>query len=203
LTSNQRNWAVFFGAIAVTGLVGGVFLGAAGSSDENLQFVLRLTARSAFLVLLVIFVARPLRQMFRTPLTSALLRNRRLLGIGFAGIHVAHLGFIIYRARVIDTFEFTIGANLPGALTYGMLLLMFLTSFDATVKMLGPKSWRRLHKLGLYWLLIAFTQTQLPESLDHADQMQAANWAILGLVGMALVIRLTAHLAQRQRSAMT
>jgi DMSO/TMAO reductase YedYZ heme-binding membrane subunit len=75
---------------------------------------------------------------------------------------------------------------------------MFLTSFNATAKMLGPKNWRILHKVGLYWLFIAFTQTQLPDSLDELNNI---NWMLLVLIAAALVIRLTAYFAQRQRSA--
>lgn len=103
---------MFFTAVTLTGLIGVTFLGTAGNSGENLFVVLRLTALSAFIVLLVVFVARPLQQMFRTPMTISLLRNRRLLGIAFAGIHTVHLGLIIYRARVIESFEFSIAANL-------------------------------------------------------------------------------------------
>jgi DMSO/TMAO reductase YedYZ heme-binding membrane subunit len=136
--------------------------------------------------------------MFKTDFTSWLLRNRRLLGIAFAGIHTAHLGLIIYRARVVDTFEFTVGGNLGGAFTYLVILLMFLTSFNAMAKMLGPKNWRILHKVGLYWLIIAFTQTQLPDSLDELNNI---NWPLLALIATALVIRLTAYLAKRQRPA--
>jgi DMSO/TMAO reductase YedYZ heme-binding membrane subunit len=200
MTSNLRNWTVFFGAIAATSLAAAAYLALAGSHDEAILITLRLSARVAFIVLLIIFVARPLQQMFRTPFTASLLRNRRLLGIAFAGIHTAHLGLIIYRSRVVETFDFTVSANLPGAFSYTVILVMFLTSFNATAKMLGPKNWRILHKVGLYWLFIAFTQTQLPDSLDELNNI---NWMLLVLIAAALVIRLTAYLAKRQRPAST
>jgi DMSO/TMAO reductase YedYZ heme-binding membrane subunit len=199
MTSNQRNWSVFFGAMAATSVACAAYLAAMGVSDDSLGVVLRLSARMAFIVLLIIFVARPLQQLYATAFTARLLRNRRLLGIAFAGIHTAHLGFIIYRARVVDTYEFTIAANLPGAFTYLVILLMFATSFNAAAKLLGPKNWRILHKLGLYWLFIAFAQTQLPESLDN---LEGVNWLLLLLIAAALVIRLTAYLAKRQPRAL-
>jgi DMSO/TMAO reductase YedYZ heme-binding membrane subunit len=197
MTSNQRNWGVFLAAIAATSFVAAAYLALAGSNNETILVTLRASARLAFVVLLIVFVARPLQQMFRTPFTATLLRNRRLLGIAFAGIHTAHLGLIIYRSRVVENFDFTVGANLPGAFTYAVILLMFLTSFDATAKMLGPKRWRILHKIGLYWLFIAFTQTQLPESLNRLDQLGAVTWAMLTLIAAALVTRLTAYFAKR------
>lgn len=198
MSSNARNWSVFFGAIAVTGLASVAFLALTGVNDDNLLVALRVSARAAFIVLLLVFVTRPLQQMFRTAFTARLLRNRRLFGIAFAGIHTAHLGLIIYRARVIETFEFTPADNLPGAFTYAVILLMFVTSFNAAAKRLGPRNWRILHKVGLYWLFIAFTQTQLPESLDHLD---GVNWALLALIAAALIVRLTAYFSERQRRA--
>jgi DMSO/TMAO reductase YedYZ heme-binding membrane subunit len=201
MTSNQRNWAVYLAAIAATSFVAATYLALAGSNNETILVTLRASARFAFIVLLIVFVARPLQQLFRTPFTATLLRNRRLLGIAFAGIHTAHLGLIIYRSRAVETFDFTVGANLSGAFSYAVILLMFLTSFDATAKMLGPKRWRILHKIGLYWLFIAFTQTQLPESLDQLGQLGTVNWTMLMLIAAALVIRSTAYLAKSRRES--
>jgi DMSO/TMAO reductase YedYZ heme-binding membrane subunit len=201
MTSNQRNWAVYLAAIAATSFVAATYLALAGSNNETILVTLRASARFAFIVLLIVFVARPLQQLFRTPFTATLLRNRRLLGIAFAGIHTAHLGLIIYRSRAVETFDFTVGANLSGAFSYAVILLMFLTSFDATAKMLGPNRWRILHKIGLYWLFIAFTQTQLPESLDQLGQLGTVNWTMLMLIAAALVIRSTAYLAKSRRES--
>jgi len=196
MTNKQRNWRTFFGAIAATSLVCGGYLAIAGTSDEYLRIVLRLSARAALLVLLLVFVARPLQQLFHTAQTARLLRNRRLLGIAFAGIHTAHLGFILLRARLIQDFEFSPAANLPGMLAYVVILLMFASSFDSTTRLLGPRYWRLLHKSGLYVLFAAFTQTQLPEP---GQALTDLNWPLLFLIAAALVIRLTAWLAQRQR----
>jgi sulfoxide reductase heme-binding subunit YedZ len=198
VTSNQRNWVVFFAAIAATSIVSALFLGTAGSSDENVLIALRLSARLAFIVLLVIFIARPLQQMFATPFTAKLLRNRRLLGVTFTGIHTAHLGLIIYRAQVNSNFEILVYDNLLGMLTYTIIAVMFATSFNATARMLGAKNWRILHTIGLYWLVGAFAQTQLPDSLDHLADV---NWLLIGLIFAALVIRSTAFLAGRRKAA--
>ena len=92
LTSNQRNWVVFGGASGVTWGAAMLYLGDVGSNDEAIRLTLRLSAQAAFVVFLFAFVARPLRQIVNTPLTRALLSNRRLIGIAFAGIHTAHDG---------------------------------------------------------------------------------------------------------------
>ena len=200
MTSNQRNWVVFFSAAAATSLGSATYFSVTGTNDESILIVLRLSARIAFVILLVIFVARPLQQMFRTPFTAKLLRNRRLLGIAFAGIHTAHLGLIFYRVHMNETFSVT-PANRPlGALVYLMIFLMFATSFDKTARMLGPKRWRILHKTGLYSIFAAFAITQLRKAPDN---LEVSHWAFLVLIAAALIVRLTAYLAQQQRRAST
>jgi len=195
LTSNQRNWSVFFAAVLLPAGAAVIYLITAGISEESILVVLTLTARLAFLVYLVVFIARPLRQLFATPLTTAVLKNRRLIGVAFAGIHTAHLGFIFYRAEQAPDFEFPVLANLPGALTYGLIYLMFITSFDVTARALGPQAWRRLHRTGLYWIGFIFLATLLPESLDNLADV---NWWLVGLTAAAIVIRLTAYYAKRR-----
>ena len=198
MTSNQRNWAVFFTSAGLIGLLSAAYLNVAGISDDNVRLLLRLSARIAFLVLLLVFIARPIRQLFATPATAKLLQHRRLLGIAFTGIHTAHLGLIFYRARMIPDVDLNISENLPGGLTYVVIYLMFLTSFDATARALGRKNWRVLHKVGLYWIFIAFVPTLLPES---REQLTGANGFIILLTAVAIVIRLTAFLAARRPKA--
>ena len=73
MTSNQKNWLLIFG-IAVPGSIFCiVFLYAYGATDENSQWLLRLTARTAFLIYLIVFVARPLQLLFVTDMTAWLL----------------------------------------------------------------------------------------------------------------------------------
>jgi DMSO/TMAO reductase YedYZ heme-binding membrane subunit len=136
--------------------------------------------------------------MFATPATAKLLKHRRLLGIAFSGIHTAHLGLIFYRARMIPDFNLNISESLLGGLTYVVIYLMFLTSFDATARALGSRNWRVLHKVGLYWVFVAFVPTLLPES---RDQLAGANGLIILLTAVAIVIRLTAFLANRRSKA--
>jgi len=197
LSSNQRNWIVFLGAASITATVSGLYLGAAGIRDATIGVTLRSSAHASFIVLLVIFVARPLRQMFRTPFTASLLRNRRLLGIAFAGIHFAHLGLIFYRDRHIADYSFSLIENALGGLIYLFIFLMFLTSFDATARALGARNWRILHKLGLYAILVAFLQTIVP---DSREQVFSINGVLTLVAAVAIVIRLTAFLAKRQRA---
>lgn len=195
MTSNQRNWAVFFAAVGLTAALAAAYLSIAGISDESIRLLLRLSARCAFLVLLVIFVARPLQQLFATPATARLLKNRRLLGVAFAGIHTVHLALIVYRVNQIPDDSFNALDNLPGAATYLVIYLMLLTSFDVPARALGRKAWKVLHKVGLYLLCGVFAQTQLPRSLHDLAE---ANWWFISLIAVAIVIRLAAFFARRR-----
>lgn len=193
--TDRRIAATLIGAIALTLAACLLYLGLAGASDANIRLVLRLSARIAFLLLLVVFVARPLRQLFRTPQTAWLLRNRPLVGVAFAGVHFAHLMVIVYRSRQTADFDFTLADNLPGALVYLTIVAMVVTTFGGPRRAMGPKAWRILHKAGLYFVTAAFAQTQLPDSLDNLDGM---NWWLVAVIVAALVIRSTAFFAKRR-----
>lgn len=74
---------------------------------------------------------------------------------------------------------------------------MLLTSFDTPARMIGAKYWRQLHKTGLYFVGFVFVATLLPEPGDPVYTMERAWFTILA--GGAIVIRLTAWLATRQK----
>ena len=187
LTSNQQNWTVFIAALA-TGLLASVaFFSAVGVTDDNLRIALRLTARTSFVILLLVFVARPAHQLFVKPFTSRLLRRRRLLGIAFAGMHTAHLFLIFYRLNISEDFALA-AKNIPGAFVYLLILAMFVTSFNSTTRMLGPRNWKILHTTGLYVIFIAFAQREIPRSLETAG---SANWLLTTLALAAVLLRVT------------
>jgi len=194
MTSNQRNWTVFLATMGIALAVSFAVLAVAGDSEEDIRSLLRITARFAFVLLLVVFVARPLRQLVKTPGTLALLKNRRLLGIGFAAMHTAHLALIMYLAYRVPAFELNWMTRLPGMATYMMIYLMLITSFDRPARAIGRKRWKVLHKIGLYWLFIAFAQREIPRSFDNVDP---AIWLLTALIAVALVIRIAAFLTKR------
>ena len=120
-----------------------------------------------------------------------------MLGVAFAGIHFAHLGLIVYRDRQVADFTFRILENALGGLMYLFIFLMFVTSFDAPARWLGVRNWRILHRLGLYAVLVAFLQTIVP---DSREQVFSINGVLTLLAALAIVIRLTVFLANRQHA---
>lgn len=193
MTSNRRTLIQFVASTALVSAACLMYLNTAGWTDDNIRLLLRLTARVAFVVLMLVFVARPLRKLIKTPLTLALLKNRKLVGVTFAGIHTAHMALIIYRARQVSDYEFSIVDNLLGMFTYVVLYLMLITSFSGPARTIGPKAWRILHKAGLFLIMAVFAQTQLPESFDD---LSGLNWGIVGFLVFALLVRGTAFFAK-------
>ncbi len=194
MTNDRRTLIQFVASTALVSAAGLAYLNTAGWTDDNIRLLLRLTARLAFVVLMLVFVARPLRELIKTPLSLALLQNRKQIGVTFAGIHTAHMALIIYRARQVSDYEFSIADNLAGMFTYVVIYLMLITSFSGPARAIGPKAWRILHKAGLFLVLGVFAQTQLPESFDELGEV---NWGIVGLLIFVLLVRGTAFFAKR------
>ena len=198
MTNDRRTLIQFVASTALVSAACLMYLNTAGWTDDNIRLLLRLTARVAFIVLMLVFVARPLRKLIKTPLTLALLKNRKLVGVTFAGIHTAHMALIIYLSQQGTDFEFSIADNLSGMFTYVVIYLMLITSFSGPAKAIGPKAWRILHKAGLFLIMGVFAQTQLPESLDELGEV---NWGIAGLLIVVLLVRGTSFFAGRKKAS--
>lgn len=195
MTSNQRNWLTLTVAFATVSAAALAYLGFAGSNDETIRLLLRLSARVAFLIYLLAFIARPLQQLYATSFSRGLLRNRRQVGIAFAGVHTAHLGLIFYRAQQNPDFEFSLAANLPGAFFYLVILMMLITSFDGPARAIGRKAWKALHKTGIYLIGIPFVSTLLPRS--QADLLQPEYLLSAILIVGAVLLRVAAYVRTR------
>ncbi len=96
LNSNLKNWTVLFSTMLAIGAVVLTILEKNGTDEATASLLLRLTARTSFLIYMLVFVSRPLRQLLRSPLTKKMLKNRRYFGIAMAGSHTVHLILIIW-----------------------------------------------------------------------------------------------------------
>ncbi len=194
MTNDRRTLVQFLASTALVAAACVTYLAMAGWTDDNIRLLLRLTARVAFVLLLLVFIARPLRELIKTPLALALLKNRKQVGVTFAGIHTVHMTLIIYRAQQVPDFEFSLASNLPGMITYVVIYLMLITSFSGPARAIGPNAWRILHKTGLFLITAVFAQTQLPKSMDDLGDI---SWGLVGLLMFALLVRGTAFFARR------
>lgn len=116
-----------------------------------------LAVRCALPFFVLAFVASSAAVLWRSQVTRWLLRNRRYLGLSFAFGMAWHFAFVgYYFARFgVRLNRTVITLDLIGL---AFLLALTLTSFRALSHRLTAKSWRRLHKTGVYaiWLLATY-----------------------------------------------
>lgn len=196
-TSSRKNLWIFFAVLVPTVVFCVLYLDGVGHDDDSIRLLQRLTARLSFMIYLLIFVARPLRQLLRTDTTRLLLKERRSLGIALAAMHSAHLALIAYRFSSIPGLSYGFAEGVLGGTAYLLLYLMLITSFDGPARAVSPIAWRRLHKFGLYYIGLIFVSTLLPEK---GEQLLAPErvWFVILTAG-AIFIRLTAYFAARKK----
>lgn len=127
----------------------------APTPDERWQLAARFTARTSFLLFLPVFVASSWNRLWPSDASRFAMRNRRSLGLAFATAHTIH--FVALAMTQTMRGEMPSAATLiGGGGAYVAMIAMVATSNDAAVRLLG-KNWRRLHKVGIYWLWFIFT----------------------------------------------
>ncbi len=194
MTSAQKNWTVLLSTMLVASAVVLTTFDKNGTDEATVVLTLRLTAFSSFLIYLLLFVARPLRQLLDSRLTRALKDNRRYFGIALAGSHTVHLMLIV---------NYVLGPGVPfqtlfiGGVAYSFLYLMLITSFDAPAAAIGPVAWRRLHKAELYWIGGTFTFTLGNNFIAKPDSV--VHQVVVAIILAAISVRVIAFL-KRERS---
>ena len=193
--SSMKNWKVFISAMALTGIVSFVWYQAVGITDESISTTIRYSGQLAFVIFLAVLVARPLQQLVQADWTAALRRNRRMVGVAFAGVMAAHLVMIVMRLRLTPDLNFPPQTLVFGGIAYALTGLMFITSFDPPARALGPKAWKWLHRIGLIWISFIFAAPSSVEDLSSPGYLK------FGIpFAIALVIRITAWQRSRQRN---
>jgi sulfoxide reductase heme-binding subunit YedZ len=197
-SSNRKNLAVYFLTMLIVAVPTLAFLAPDWSNVTNLGIALRSSARFAFLIYVVVFIARPLQQLVPGPLTVSLLRNRRLIGVSFAAVMTVHLALLCWRFLYVLEEELSLTDRWPGVVTYAFVLLMLITSFDAAARALGPGNWRLLHKAGLYWIGMIFAITLVPDLFSEPTNLLYLTLGMLMACGLAL--RLAAFVKRKNQS---
>lgn len=149
------------------------------------------TARIAFVLFSLAFATSSLFRLAPSPFTRYLMRNRRYIGLSFALVHFTHLGLVLSNITLVPGEARDIITIVPGAIAYAFLGLMTLTSNDISLRKLGAKRWKSLHKIGSYYIWLIFLATTLPPSANSA-------W-MLALSLSVLFLRIAAYQKQQQK----
>lgn len=161
---------------------------------EATRSALRATARTSFALFLAAFTASAFAVLVPSPFAKTLVRERRFVGLAFAFSQVVH-AILIYTYGQLNP-EFWPGrstlVNVPGTVGYVFILLMTLTSFKSTTRLIGRKAWKILHVSGMWWLAAVFAYSNL-------KRIPLSIWYALpfGIMLSAVAIRLVGKLAQK------
>lgn len=192
--SAARNWVVFLSVILFSLGAAAVWLSTTGAVDDNIRVTLRHSVQLAYVLLLVVLLARPLQLLLKKPWTAKLLRNRRLVGVAFAGAMTAHLALIFFRYNTVPELELSLSGSWLGVSAYALIYLMFITSFNGPAKAIGPKAWKILHRTGL---LVSISIFAVPRTLAEISELDYLKLGIPMLI--VLLIRLAAWRQSSQR----
>lgn len=160
---------------------------AMGTGEEGVRAVIRLTARTSVLLFAAAFAARPLRTLWTSSFTAWLRRRRRQVGLSFAMSHLLHLIAIIVLFMRWDASTSAITV-IFGGLGYVFILLMAITSNDASVRRLGARRWSVLHTTGSYLLWIIFANSYIPRAIADPAYAPLAL-LVIGILALRIVAR--------------
>lgn len=186
-------WTMVSGAAAIAAVLGlGFMLAHGGWTHEGVLAGAAITARWAFPFFIAAWAASSLARLWPGGWRSILLRRRRAVGLAFAANHFVHLGFVIaavgWFGETRPLFVYLLGGG-----AYVMVAAMALTSSNAAQRLMGLKSWRLLHTVGGWWVLVIFANSYVGRLMEKP----AIAGPAVTLIVVALGLRIAAALKRR------
>jgi len=155
-----NGWPIVGWAGLVVVAASAATLGVQGVGEEGIRAVIRLTARTSFVLFNAAFAASALARRWPGGFTRWLRANRRQVGVSFAVSHLVHLVAILALTRYAALFD-NAGVVIA-VLGYVAIAAMTVTSFDRSAAWLGPRRWRRLHLTAGWFIWGVFLASYLP-----------------------------------------
>jgi methionine sulfoxide reductase heme-binding subunit len=193
----MTRWKLFVVLSALAALITAVSCVLAPDAVQSLQYAVRATARTSFVLFLAAFTASSLAKLAPSALTRALVRERRYLGLSFAFSHLLHgVALILYIDLAPEAFWVgrTPATNIPGSIGYVMILLLTITSFNTPARWIGSGNWKRLHRIGVWFIAIIFAGSFLTR-IPHSAGYVAPSLIMLA----AMLLRVAARFAKAPR----
>jgi methionine sulfoxide reductase heme-binding subunit len=150
-----QKWQIVQWSTLIIATVFALILLAQGIREDSFRLLIRLTARSSCILFLLAFVASAWQKLKPSQVSQCLLQNRRYFGLSMAISHGFHA--VAIAGVAILTSENMVRNNFDANLGYVFILLMTITSFPRPAALLGRRSWKILHTLGIYYLWLSFT----------------------------------------------
>ena len=188
----SRYWIIYLSAAVVAASY--AFAPSYPELRDEVGYMLRVTARLAFGLLLLAYIARPLVRTVGWG--RGLLRQRRYLGLSVALVHTVHFGYVaslyVLLGEPVEWFVIIFGG-----MAFVLMWLMAATSNDWSIRRLG-KNWRRLHLTGMHYLWIVFMQS-FAGRIGPGDEYNLYA-CLFGAGVLAAMLRAVAYWQQCQRT---
>jgi len=160
-----------------------VFIGALGANP--LEKLLHQSGEIAIWTLGAVLSLSPLRVLFpRSRLVNALNRHRRIVGVSACVYGLMHFGFhLLYEgdAQAIAR-SFSKPFIWVGLAGLSILVILALTSNNLSIRKLGGRNWKRLHRLAyLAAALLIYHQ-----AIAGKGHWQIARWLLLALASLQI-----------------
>jgi methionine sulfoxide reductase heme-binding subunit len=180
----------FILALTASALAVALALTIDGDAATQANMAARWTARAAFPFFLIAFSAGSVSRLWPGALTAALVRRRRQWGLAFAAAFTVHLVALGINLLVFGAYR-PLLVIIGGAVAYGFIYLMALTSNTASMRMLG-RHWQTLHFIGIHYTWVVFTQSYARSLfLDDPDKVRTAALFVpllMGAMGMRIFL---------------
>ena len=159
-----------------------------GLNEGSSRELIRVTAGSSLFLFALAFSASSINQLLAGDQWRPVVQARRRIGIAFAISHSFHLAAIIALVEVAFGGDYSqLGDVFGGAAIYLFIYLMALTSNNASVKLLGARRWKYLHKVGSYAIWIGLTVSYIGGAIEKGA---AYYWLYSALCLALLAVRI-------------
>lgn len=156
-----------------------------GATEDNIRQMIRMTATISMALFSLTFSASSLHHFFNDGRWQPVMQARRRLGLSFALSHTVHLIAIIVLVEVAFGGDFSkLGDIFGGSVIYLFIFAMTATSNNASIKLLGAKNWKRLHKTGSYLIWVGLFSSYL----DNALETGALHYWLYFALGVGLLL---------------
>jgi DMSO/TMAO reductase YedYZ heme-binding membrane subunit len=164
---------------------------AEGLTEDALRQMIRVTAASSMALFSLTFSASSLHHFFTNGRWRPVMQARRRLGLSFALSHATHLLAIIALVEVVFGGDYSqLGDIVGGSVIYLFIIAMAVTSNTASVKLLGARNWKRLHKTGSYLIWLGLFSSYLGNALETGA---LHYWLYFGIGVVLLLLRIWAY----------
>jgi hypothetical protein len=174
------------------------------ATAAGVSAMIQFSVRCAVPFLYLAFAASSVHALYPGSLSRWLLRNRVIFGLSFATAMAWQLIFILWLVNIHTVHYinevYVLRDVIEGVLGYGFLIVMTLTSFKSGRRQLSRKSWKALHKTGIYFLW-AYAWSVYWYELYYYSDVQIIDYLYYWLGLSALCLRIAAWFQKQRRES--